>query len=136
MTPDPTSPPQKQKIILIVDDDTSIREILATQLTRLNYKTFIAADGKEGVALFKKEKPDLVLMDVMMPVMDGLAACQMMRSFEKKGERTPVLFLTARDSQHDKFTSALSGGDDYVIKPVSLQDLRVRVESALQRKTK
>lgn len=136
MTPDPNPGSLKPKKILIVDDDTSIREILATQLSRLNYETYTAADGKEGVALFKKEKPDLVLMDLMMPVMDGLTACQMMRSSEKKGDRTPVLFLTARDSQHDKFTSALSGGDDYVTKPVSLQDLRLRVETALQRKSK
>ena len=122
------------KKILIVDDDASIREVLATQLTRLKYDTFTAADGQEGVAAFKKISPDLVLMDVMMPKLDGLAACKQMRESEKKGERTPILFLTARDSSHDKLTSAISGGDDFVSKPVSLQELRDRVEKALAKR--
>ena len=123
------------KKILIVDDDPSIREILATQLSRMHYQTFTAEDGEEGVAVFKKEKPDLVLMDVMMPRMDGLTACQKMRSSEKKGSRTPILFLTARDTPHDKLSSAISGGDDFVSKPVSLQELREHVEAALQKKS-
>lgn len=122
------------KKILVVDDDASIREVLATQLTRLHYDTVLAADGEEAVAAFKKEKPDLVLMDMMMPRMDGLEACQKMRALEKKGTRTPILFLTARDTQHDKLTSAISGGDDLVSKPVSLQELRERVETALHKR--
>lgn len=120
-----------RKKILIVDDEAYIREILSTQLGRLQYETVCAADGAEAVALFKSEKPDLVLMDLMMPIMDGLAACQKIRALEKKGRRTPILFLTARDSQHDKLSSALSGGDDFVTKPVSLQELREHVEAAL-----
>lgn len=127
MIPEPKTPQTK---ILIVDDDPAVREILSTQLTRLHYDTVSAADGEEAVALFKSEKPDLVLMDVMMPRMDGLAACQKIRSWEKKG-RTPILFLTARDSQHDKLSSALSGGDDFISKPISLQELREHVEAAL-----
>ena len=117
--------------ILIVDDDASIREILSTQLGRLHYATVLAADGQEALEAFKSEKPDLVLMDVMMPIMDGLTACQKIRALEKKGQRTPILFLTARDSQHDKLSSALSGGDDFISKPISLQELRERVEAAL-----
>ena len=117
--------------ILIVDDDASIREILATQLGRLSYETAVAEDGLEGVAAYKRDKPDLILMDLMMPVMDGLKATQKIRSLEKKGQRTPILFLTARDSQHDKLSSALSGGDDFISKPISLQELRERVEAAL-----
>lgn len=117
--------------ILVVDDDASIREILATQLGRLQFDTCTAADGEEALVAFKKEKPDLVLMDVMMPRMDGLTACQKIRDLEKRGKRTPIVFLTARDSQHDKLSGALSGGDDFVTKPISLQDLREHVESAL-----
>ena len=83
------------------------------------------------MAAFKAQKPDLVLMDVMMPRMDGLTACQKMRALEKHGLRTPILFLTARDTQHDKLSSALSGGDDFISKPISLQELREHVESAL-----
>ena len=122
-----------KKKILVVDDDASIREILATQLGRLNYDTMTAADGKEAVAMFKTDKPDLVLMDVMMPQMDGLTACQKIRAGEKKGSRVPILFLTARGSRQDQLTSALSGGDDFISKPISLQELREHVEKALER---
>lgn len=123
------SPDPRPKKILIVDDDPAIREILSTQLGRLRYDTVTAADGEEAVRVFKSEKPDLVLMDVMMPLMDGLAACQKIRASEKKG-RTPILFLTARESPHDKLSSALSGGDDFISKPISLQELREHVEAA------
>lgn len=123
------------KKILIVDDDPSIREVLSTQLSRMHYQTFEAEDGEEAVRAFKKEKPDLVLMDVMMPRMDGLTACAKIRAAEKKGGRTPILFLTARDTPHDKLSSAISGGDDFVSKPVSLQELREHVEAALQKKS-
>ena len=117
--------------ILVVDDDPSIREILATQLGRLHYETVVAEDGEEALKAFKTSKPDLVLMDLMMPRMDGLTACQKIRAFEKKGSRTPIIFLTARDSQHDKLSSVLSGADDFVTKPISLQELREHVEAAL-----
>jgi len=122
-----------QKKILIVDDDSSIREIISTQLSRLNFLTLSAANGKEAVELFKSEKPDLVLMDMLMPVMDGLTACQKIRALEKKGARIPILFLTARDSRHDQISSTLSGGDDFITKPISLQELRERVLEILQR---
>lgn len=122
------------KKILVVDDDASIREVLATQLARMHYEPVIAANGEEAVELFKREHPDLVLMDMMMPEMDGLTACQKMRQSEKKGSRIPILFLTARHTHHDKLTSALSGGDDFISKPISLQDLRSRVEAALHKR--
>lgn len=121
--------------ILVVDDDPSIREILATQLSRLGYEVALAADGEEAVDAFKKEAPDAILMDVMMPRLDGLGACQKIRALEKKagGRRVPVLFLTARDSTHDKTSAALSGGDEFIPKPVSLQELRERLELALKK---
>lgn len=122
-----------KKKILIVDDDPAIREILSTQLARLNYQACAAADGKEALAMFKADKPDLILMDMMMPVLDGLQACQKIRALEKKGGRVPILFLTARDTRHDQISSVLSGGDDFITKPISLQDLRERVEAALAR---
>ena len=132
-SPPAPKPAARRKKILIVDDDASIREILSTQLSRLHYETVAAADGAEAVDLFRTSKPDLVLMDVMMPNMDGLTACQKIRGLEKKGARVPILFLTARDSQHDKLSTALSGGDDFVTKPISLQELRERLEQALAR---
>lgn len=122
--------------ILVVDDDSSIREILSTQLARLGYDVELAADGQEALDAFKAAPPDLVLMDVMMPVLDGLAACQKMRALERKGgRRVPILFLTARDSRHDKTSAALSGGDDFVPKPVSIDELRERLDAALRKGT-
>lgn len=124
--------------ILVVDDDPSIREILSIQLTRLGFTVATADDGLEAVAAFKAGAPDVILMDLMMPRLDGLAACQQIRAVEKKtgAKRTPVLFLTARDSTHDKTSAALSGGDEFVAKPVSIQELTERLEAILLKKGK
>ena len=124
------------KKILVVDDDPSIREILSIQLTRLGYEVTTADDGLDAVASFKASTPDAILMDLMMPRLDGLASCQQIRAVEKKtgAKRTPVLFLTARDSTHDKTSAALSGGDEFVAKPVSIQELSERLEAVLLRK--
>ena len=126
------------KKILVVDDDPSIREILSIQLTRLGYEVTTADDGLEAVASFKAATPDAILMDLMMPRLDGLASCQQIRAVEKKtgAKRTPVLFLTARDSTHDKTSAALSGGDEFVPKPVSIQELRDRLEALFLKKGK
>lgn len=126
-----------RKKILVADDDSSIREILAIQLARMGYEIVLAEDGEEAVAAYEKESPNLVVLDVMMPRLNGLEACQRIRALEKKlGKRVPVIFLTARDTTHDKTTAALSGGDEFVSKPVSLQELRERVEAALNKKAK
>lgn len=125
---------EQRRKILVADDETSIREILSIQLARMGYEVLLASDGLEAVAAYEAEKPDLVLLDVMMPRLNGLNACQKIRTLEKKsGRRVPVLFLTARDSTHDKTSAALSGGDEFVAKPVSLQELRERVEAALKK---
>ncbi|MDO8756475.1 MAG: response regulator, partial [Elusimicrobiota bacterium] len=115
--------------ILVVDDDPSIREILSIQLSRMGYEVTTAGDGHEALDCFKSDPPDAILMDLMMPRLDGLASCQKIRALEKKLgiKRTPVIFLTARDSTHDKTSAALSGGDEFVAKPVSLQELRERL---------
>ena len=124
--------------ILVVDDDPSIREILSIQLTRLGYEVTTADDGLEAVASFIAATPDTILMDLMMPRLDGLASCQQIRAVEKKtgAKRTPVLFLTARDSTHDKTSAALSGGDEFVPKPVSIQELSERLDAVFLRKGK
>jgi DNA-binding response OmpR family regulator len=125
---------EPRRKILVADDENSIREILSIQLARMGYEVVLAADGVEAVAAYEAEKPDLVLLDVMMPRLNGLNACQQIRMLEKKsGRRVPVLFLTARDTTHDKTSAALSGGDEFVAKPVSLQELRERVEAALKK---
>jgi two-component system, OmpR family, response regulator len=122
----------ERRKILVADDEPSIREILSIQLARMGYEVVLADDGEEAVAAYEAHRPDLVVLDVMMPRVNGLDACARIRALEKKsGRRVPVIFLTARDSTHDKTSAALSGGDDFVAKPVSLQDLRERVEAAL-----
>lgn len=122
----------ERKRILVVDDESSIREILAIQLSRMGYEVTIAADGEEGLEAYKKEKPDLILLDLMMPRLDGLSVCSSIRALEKQsGGRVPILFLTARDTRHDKTSAALSGGDDFVAKPVSMQELRDRVDAVI-----
>jgi DNA-binding response OmpR family regulator len=124
----------ERRKILVADDESSIREILSIQLARLGYEVVTASDGEEAVAAYAAEKPDLVLLDVMMPRLNGLLACQRIRELEKKaGKRVPVIFLAARDTTHDKTSAALSGGDEFVAKPVSLQELRERVEAALRK---
>ena len=124
----------ERRKILVADDEASIREILSIQLARMGFEVVLAGDGVEAVAAYEKEKPDLVLLDVMMPRLNGLHACQQIRMLEKKNSRrVPVLFLTARDSTHDKTSAALSGGDEFISKPVSLQELRERVEAALKK---
>jgi DNA-binding response OmpR family regulator len=125
----------ERRKILVADDEMSIREILSIQLARMGYAVVLAGNGLEAVKAYEDEKPDLVILDVMMPRLNGLEACQRIRALEKKaGRRVPVLFLTARDTPHDKTSAALSGGDDFVVKPVSLQELRERVEASLNKK--
>ena len=122
----------KRSKILVADDESSIREILSIQLARMGYEVLLASDGDEAVAVYEAESPDLVMLDVMMPRLNGLDACQQIRALEKKSKRrVPVLFLTARSTTHDKTSAALSGGDEFVSKPVSLQELSQRVEAAL-----
>jgi DNA-binding response OmpR family regulator len=125
---------EARRKILVADDEPSIREILSIQLARMGFEVVTAEDGVEALAAYEAEKPDLVLMDVMMPRLNGLNACQQIRALEKKiGIRVPILFLTARDTTHDKTSAALSGGDEFISKPVSLQELRERVEAALKK---
>jgi DNA-binding response OmpR family regulator len=124
----------KRRKILVADDEASIREILSIQLARMDYEVVTARDGDEAAAAYAEHRPDLVLLDVLMPRVNGLTACRRIRALEKKsGRRVPVIFLTARSTTHDMTTAALSGGDDFIVKPVSLQELRERVEAALKK---
>ena len=120
--------------ILVVDDDPSIREILSIQLTRLGYEITTASDGLEAVEAFKASPPDAILMDLMMPRLDGLASCQQIRAVEKKtgSKRTPVLFLTARDSTqiHQRRSVRRRRAQ---AKPVSMQELRDRPRPSSKR---
>jgi two-component system, OmpR family, KDP operon response regulator KdpE len=116
-------------LVLVVDDDPSIRQTLARQLTLAGYETIAAADGAEGRARFEERRPDLVITDLAMPGMDGLALIAAVR----RVDRTPVLVLSVRGEEEDKVRALDRGADDYVTKPFSLRELLARIRAQLRR---
>ena len=115
--------------VLVVEDDPNIRELLQLYLEKDGYAVTLAADGGQGLAKFHAIKPDLVLLDVMMPVMDGWAVCKAIRA---EGN-TPVIMLTAKGETDDKVTGLKTGADDYVTKPFEMKELLARIEAVLRR---
>ena len=99
--------------ILVVDDDINICELLRLYLTKEGYQVTVANDGEEGLEKFNQVKPDMVLLDVMMPKMDGLEVCRRIR----KAGNTPVMMLTAKGETFDKVLGLELGADDYMVKP-------------------
>ncbi|MDO5037745.1 MAG: response regulator [Tissierellia bacterium] len=115
--------------ILIVDDEMAIAEIISYNLENEDYETVIARDGQECLDIFEKEDPDLVILDVMMPKMDGFETLKIIR----KKSRVPVIMLTAKDSEHDRIKGLELGADDYVVKPFSMGELIARVRASFRR---
>lgn len=115
--------------ILVVDDDAKIRSLLKRSLTYEGYTVYEAADGPSALEQVERLWPDLVILDVMLPGMDGLAVCRRLREM---GE-VPVLMLTARDEVADRVQGLDSGADDYVVKPFALEELLARVRALLRR---
>nr|YP_009297660.1 regulatory component of sensory transduction system [Hildenbrandia rivularis]AOM67204.1 regulatory component of sensory transduction system [Hildenbrandia rivularis] len=122
---------QKEKI-LIVDDESSIRRILATRLSIIGYTVVSAADGEEALSMFHKESPSLVILDIMMPKLDGYGVCQEIR----KESDVPIIMLTALGDISDRITGLELGADDYIIKPFSPKELEARIKSVLRRTEK
>ena len=115
--------------VLIVEDDRNIQELLQLYLEKEGYAVTVASDGGQGLAKFRAIKPDLVLLDVMMPGMDGWAVCKAIRA----DSQTPIIMLTAKGETDDKVTGLKSGADDYVTKPFEMKELLARVEAVLRR---
>ena len=115
--------------ILVVDDDTNICELLRLYLTKEGYQVTVANDGEEGLEKFNQVKPDMVLLDVMMPKMDGLEVCRRIR----KAGNTPVMMLTAKGETFDKVLGLELGADDYISKPFRLRELMARIKTVLRR---
>ena len=115
--------------VLIVEDDPNIRELLQMYLEKDGYAVTLATDGGQGLDKFRSIKPDLVLLDVMMPVMDGWAVCKAIRA---EGN-TPVIMLTAKGETDDKVQGLKAGADDYVTKPFEMKELLARIEAVLRR---
>lgn len=121
--------------ILLVDDDPDIREIIGFNLSKEGYNVEIAKDGVQGVEMCKKYKPDLVLMDVMMPNMDGMEACQAIRE-NSETKDTLIAFLSARGEDYSQLAGFDSGGDDYITKPIRPKVLMSRIKALLKRNLK
>ncbi|MFC9602260.1 response regulator transcription factor [Streptomyces niveus] len=116
--------------VLVVDDDPTVAEVVAGYLDRAGHDVARAADGPSALARFARRRPDLVVLDLMLPGMDGFEVCRRMREL---GGRVPVIMLTARGDEEDRVLGLETGADDYVTKPFSPRELVLRVESVLRR---
>ena len=115
--------------VLIVEDDPNIRELLQLYLEKDGYAVTLAADGGQGLEKFRSINPDLVLLDVMMPVLDGWEVCKAIR----QESNIPVIMLTAKGETDDKVMGLKTGADDYVTKPFEMKELLARIEAVLRR---
>ena len=115
--------------VLVVEDDKNIAELLQMYLEKEGYAVTVAHDGGAGLSKFRAIKPDLVLLDVMMPVMDGWAVCKAIRS----EDQTPVIMLTAKGETDDKVQGLRTGADDYITKPFEMKEVLARIEAVLRR---
>jgi two-component system OmpR family response regulator len=116
--------------LLVVDDEPNIRELLSASLRYAGFDVATAADGNAALTAARAQRPDLLVLDVMMPGLDGF---EVVRRLRGEGVRCPVLFLTARYSTEDKVTGLTLGGDDYVTKPFSLEEVVARIRAILRR---
>jgi len=117
------------KKILVVDDESGILQTLRFNLERNGYVVATAGDGRTAITLAATEKPDLIIMDIMLPILDGIEACKEIR----KASGVPIIMLTARDQEIDKVLALELGADDYVTKPFSLYEFLARVKARLRR---
>lgn len=115
--------------ILVADDDPHIRDVIGFALEKAGHRTLVARDGEEAIARFAAEAPDLVILDVGMPEIDGLEVCRRIR----KASDVPILFLSARDEEIDRILGLEIGGDDYVTKPFSPRELVARIGVIMRR---
>jgi two-component system response regulator MprA len=116
--------------ILVVDDEPAVREAVDRALRLEGYRTELAADGRQALDALASAPSDAVVLDVLMPEVDGLEVCRRMRA---AGDRTPVLMLTARDAVADRVRGLDAGADDYLVKPFALEELRARLRALLRR---
>jgi two-component system, OmpR family, response regulator MprA len=116
--------------VLVVDDEPAVRAAVTRALTLDGYEVVAAEDGPTALGAIQRERPELVVLDVLMPELDGVAVCRRLRS---DGDRTPILMLTARDAVSDRVSGLDAGADDYLVKPFALEELLARVRALLRR---
>ena len=117
------------KCVLIVEDDGNIADLLRLYLEKEGFRAVIASDGGQGVELFRKEKPNLILLDLMLPVLDGWGVCRAIR----QESDVPIIMLTAKGETMDKVTGLKLGADDYITKPFEMKEVLARIEAVLRR---
>jgi len=120
---------ERKPLVLIVEDEKEIAKFIDLELQAENYETVVSYDGVTGLSKFRELNPDLVVLDLMLPVLDGLEVARRIR----KTSNTPIIILTAKDSVDDKVTGLDSGADDYLVKPFSIEELLARVRAHLRR---
>lgn len=120
----------EQQLVLVVDDEVAVADLLEDALTLGGYQTLRAANGMEALRLVREKSPDLLLLDINMPLMNGFEVLERLR---ERGNETPVLFLTARDDRDDELHGLQLGADDYVTKPFGVDELILRVQAVLRR---
>jgi len=130
MLPTSTVPGNDAVRVLVVDDEAYITELVATALRYEGFDVASAGDGRSALSLVESFRPELIVLDVMLPDFDGF---EVQRKLLDRGRRVPVLFLTARDATEDKVRGLTIGGDDYVTKPFSLEELVARIRAVLRR---
>lgn len=121
--------PDLNKKILVVDDESAILQTLRFNLERSGYAVVTAGDGRSAIAMAQREQPDLIVLDIMLPVLDGVEACKEIRKFSP----VPIIMLTAKDQEIDKVLALELGADDYVTKPFALHEFLARVKARLRR---
>jgi two-component system OmpR family response regulator len=119
----------KEKTILIVEDDKPLLDVLKYQLGKEGYNVVTALDGSQGLEVARSSRPDVILLDIMLPKMDGFEVCRVLR----KEMTVPILMLTAKDSEIDKIVGLEIGADDYLTKPFSMRELVARIRAMLRR---
>jgi len=122
--------PENRGRVLVVDDEAPITELLSTALRYMGYEVATAGTGAAALESASRTPPDVVVLDVMLPDIDGFEVCRRLRA---DGDFVPVIFLTARDAEEDRVTGFIRGGDDYVTKPFSLEELTLRIGALLRR---
>ena len=127
---DTQTAPAPEARLLIVEDEPNIRELLATSLRFAGFEVETAADGTSALAMAEETEPDLVVLDVMLPDVDGFEVTRRLRD---RGRQQPIVFVTARDATGDKIQGLTVGGDDYVTKPFSLEEVIARIRAVLRR---
>ncbi len=115
--------------ILVVDDEPPIVDVLSFNLQRAHYQVLVARDGAQALAVARREQPDLIILDLMLPQIDGLEVCRALR----RERDVPIIMLTARDDEIDRVVGLELGADDYVVKPFSVRELMARVKNVLRR---